>query len=115
MNEPAQGLLAGTLALLHIAGVPQWFDYNTVEATANVVLFVPFGFAVTVGLRGIWWQTAALGAFTSACVELGQLLFLQNRYPSLIDVATNTAGALLGFLLAQKFLGRPKDVKLEAS
>ena len=106
VDAPAQGLLARTLSRLHAAGVPQWFDYNTVEAAANVLLFVPVGFVATVGFRGSWWQTAAVGAFTSACVELGQLLFLQNRYPSLIDVATNTGGAMLGFLLARRFLSR---------
>lgn len=111
VDAPAQGPLSRTLAQLQAAGVPHSFDYDTVEATANMLIYVPVGFAVTVGFRSSWWQTVGVGACTSACVELGQLLFLQHRYPSLIDVATNTAGALLGFLLARTFQGRRKGVE----
>ncbi|XAS63535.1 VanZ family protein [Micrococcaceae bacterium Sec5.8] len=106
VDAPAQGLLGQALAQLHAAGVPDWIDYNTLEASANVLLFVPAGFAAAAGFRSTWWQIAGCGALVSACVELGQLLFLQHRYPSLVDVATNTGGALLGFFLAERLLAR---------
>lgn len=110
VDAPAQGLLADVLSRLHSAGVPGWFSYSTVEATANVLLFVPLGLAATLGLRSNWRQTVVLGALASASMELGQLLFLQHRFPSLIDVATNTFGTLLGFLLARTFTYRRNDM-----
>jgi hypothetical protein len=104
VDAAARGPLESSLARLHAAGMPHWVDYAVVEAGANVLLFVPIGFAATAALRCAWWQAAALGAVVSSCVELGQLLFLQHRYPSLIDVAANTGGFMVGFLLARSFL-----------
>ena len=33
-------------------------------------------------------------------MELGQLLFLHNRFSSPVDLVTNTSGAVIGALLA---------------
>lgn len=72
------------------------------DAVANVVLFIPPGF--------LWrlsrprpsdrWALSALaaGLLLSACVELMQV-FLPGRYPAVLDVLTNGAGAMLGALL----------------
>jgi VanZ family protein len=102
VDAPAQGLLAEVLAKLHTHGIPGWFNYGLVEASANVMLFVPVGFAASLALPSRrWWQIAALGLLASACMELGQFLFLPHRFASLLDVATNTAGTVLGVLLAR--------------
>jgi glycopeptide antibiotics resistance protein len=59
------------------------------------------GIAATLAFpRRKWWQNAALGLLASACMELGQLLFLSSRFASLLDVATNTAGCVAGTLIA---------------
>lgn len=70
---------------------------------ANVLLFLPFGFALAAslsrqlqGLRLIVAVTV-LGGGASAAVELLQL-FLPTRTTSLLDLVTNTAGAVLGAL-----------------
>jgi glycopeptide antibiotics resistance protein len=49
----------------------------------------------------LFWQLAAFGLLISGCLELGQLLFLHDRFASLSDVTMNTAGALIGVLLAK--------------
>lgn len=69
------------------------------DSVANVLLFVPLGFLypLTRPHRG-WWlvlQAGLLGALLSAGVETAQL-FERERYPSVVDLATNTAGALAG-------------------
>jgi glycopeptide antibiotics resistance protein len=47
-----------------------------------------------------WWQIGAFGLLLSGLIELGQLLFLHNRFASLLDVVTNTGGSVIGALLA---------------
>lgn len=105
VDQPVQSQIAGVLFFLHSRGVPGWIGYGFVEASANVALFVPVGFVAALAFpRSLWWQIGALGLLVSAFMELGQLLFLQNRVPSPLDLATNTAGCILGFLLVAHFV-----------
>lgn len=97
MDGALQGDLARILKVLHSNGVPLWINYALVEAVANVALFVPFGAAALLAQnKPKWWQIGVMGLVVSCCFELGQLIFLHNRYASPLDVAANTAGALLG-------------------
>lgn len=99
VDQPIQGQIAGLLNFLHSGGAPGWLDYQFVEKTANVALFVPFGVATSLAFpKRPWWQNAALGTAVSGCMELGQLLFLHSRFATLVDVATNSTGAVLGAL-----------------
>jgi glycopeptide antibiotics resistance protein len=105
MDEPVQGELSAALEFLHIQGIPSWFNYSFVEAAANVVLFVPVGTAATLAFPGKrWWQNAGLGFMVSGCMELGQQLFLSSRVASPLDLVTNTAGCVIGIVLAQAVL-----------
>ncbi|MDN4645133.1 VanZ family protein [Arthrobacter sp. PsM3] len=109
VDAPAQSLLTKVLAKLHAHGIPGWINYNLVEASANVLLFIPVGFAAALALPSRrWWHISALGLLASACVELGQFLFLPHRVASLLDVATNTAGAVVGVILARALRERNK-------
>ncbi|BCW72572.1 VanZ family protein [Arthrobacter sp. NicSoilB8] len=101
VDRPVQGEIARTLLWLHSHGIPRWINYAFVEATANVVLFIPVGIAATLAFPNRkWWQNAALGMLASACMELGQLLFLSSRFASPLDIITNTAGCVAGTLMA---------------
>jgi glycopeptide antibiotics resistance protein len=53
----------------------------------------------------------------SGCIELGQLLFLHDRFASLSDIMTNTSGAVIGALLAAWATkkGRPAAIRQQAS
>jgi VanZ family protein len=105
VDKPVQGELSAVLGFLHERGIPAWFNYAFVEATANVVLFVPVGIAATLAFPGNrWWRNAALGLVVSGCIELGQQLFLSSRVASPLDLVTNTAGGALGIGLAQAVL-----------
>lgn len=101
VDQPVQGLLSDTLDFLHRRGIPRWFNYKFIEASANVALFVPLGFVSALAFpEKRSWQIGAFGLLISGCMELGQLLFLHNRVASPLDLMTNTSGAVTGALLA---------------
>lgn len=101
VDQPVHGQLAHVLRFLHDHGIPLWFNYRFIEASANMALFVPLGFACALALpEKRWWQVGAFGLLISGCMELGQLLFLHNRFSSPVDLVTNTSGAVIGALLA---------------
>ncbi|MGZ0711653.1 VanZ family protein (plasmid) [Coraliomargarita sp. W4R53] len=78
------------------------FRQGWIEVPANVLLFVPFGFLMTLLFRRAWiGATAAI--VVSACVELVQTA-LPGREASMRDVAANALGAMLGALLAWVFM-----------
>ncbi|MGX1159825.1 VanZ like protein [Arthrobacter sp. SLBN-100] len=101
VDQPVQGQLASVLYFLQLHGIPRWFNYKFIEASANIALFVPLGFVIALSFpEKRWWQVGAFGLLISGCMELGQLLFLHNRFASSIDILTNTSGAVMGALLA---------------
>lgn len=102
VDAPVQGQLASVLKFLHDHGIPAWVNYQFVEASANVALFIPLGSVAALAYPRIsWWQIGIFGLAVSGCIELGQLLFLHNRFASLLDLVTNTGGAVIGaFLVA---------------
>ena len=111
VDQGASVFLERSLRQLHRWGIPPWFDYGVVELASNVILFVPLGalLARILGAR-LWWGGAAVGFLLSILVELAQLVFLPARFPSVIDVAANTLGALVGALSALLFMARHETV-----
>lgn len=105
VDKPIQGTLASVLRYLHRHGVPGWVNYQFVEASANIALFIPFGILVATSLPAVkWWRLVALGAAASLCIELGQLLFMAARFATPMDVLMNTVGTLLGVGFARLIL-----------
>jgi glycopeptide antibiotics resistance protein len=72
---------------------------NPRDLVMNVLLFVPFGFVHQLtrprGARLAWASILFLSLALSSTVEALQI-FTVDRYPSLLDLATNTIGGLLG-------------------
>lgn len=101
IDQPVSGQLDDILNLLHRHGIPPLVNYKFVEASANIALFIPLGFVSALAFpRKRWWQVGAFGLLVSGCMELGQLLFLHNRFASPLDLVTNTSGAVIGAVLA---------------
>lgn len=100
VDQQAHGTIARILARLQLLGAPNWIDYNLVEASANVVMFVPIGLLGGVQLReGLRWL-ALPGAFAvSFLIELFQDTFLPGRFGTMQDVLANTHGAAIGLVV----------------
>lgn len=75
-----------------------WFGTGWIEFIANIVLFIPLGFLLTLLFRRPWLG-ASLALTLSVAVELAQLL-LPGRFASPRDVLANALGAALGALIA---------------
>ena len=108
---PAGGYLLGyllvvtaviTLAPFRFAGPVEprlaWL-VSPGDVVANVLLFVPLGFLYRISAhlaaRPGHWPTIGAALLVSATLETLQL-FLPGRYPSPVDVLSNTLGAGLG-------------------
>ena len=69
------------------------------DLVLNVLMFAPVGFAYQLtrprGTPFAWWPLVPLGAGASAVIEVIQL-FAPDRFTSLFDIATNTAGVVVG-------------------
>lgn len=116
VDQPVQGQLASILNFLHRRGIPPWFNYRFVEASANLTLFIPYGTVSALAFpEKRWWQIGGLGFLISGCMELGQLLFLHNRFSSPLDLVTNTLGAVIGALLAAVMLKKAQARRLSAA
>ena len=80
------------------------FGAGWIEFTANIILFVPMGFLLTLLFRHPWYGTF-LAVVLSAVAELAQIL-IPNRQATLRDVISNSIGAAVGALLAWLFVLR---------
>jgi VanZ family protein len=95
--EPA---VRRVLAWLQGLGAPEWVNYDFADFIANIGFFVPIGLVAALLLPWrAWWTAIPLAAALSGLLELGQFLFLPERYASWTDVAANTAGAVIGALI----------------
>lgn len=115
VDRPAAGTLHSLIVWIHSHGVPTFIGYNTIEFTANIVMFVPMGIIAT-GWTKRAWLGAVLGAAISCLIELGQLIFLADRFASVLDIVANTAGACIGamtyHLAHTKHVSRKEQVEL---
>ena len=95
------GIVADCARLLVPLGVPLEVGYPLLEFTANIALFVPFGLLVKLAWPQLaWWRIVLLGFATSALIE-GVQFAIPSRFPTVSDLIANTAGAVLGWVLAR--------------
>ncbi|WP_052090814.1 VanZ family protein [Modestobacter caceresii] len=84
-------------AVLQATGLSWSVVFPLVERGSNVLLFVPLALLLCWSLprwpRWAVWLTCVAG---SVGIELVQALFLPARYPSLVDIGTNSTGAAIG-------------------
>lgn len=97
VDAPVDSALSKVLLFLHRHGAPQWVNYNLVEFTANIAMFVPFGVLLALILKRSHRWFAVVICFAATCfIELSQLLFLSHRVASMGDIVANTAGGIIG-------------------
>jgi len=89
------------LDVMHRNGVPEWFGYNKLEFSANVLMFVPLGFLISLLLPArFWWLALFIGPALSVGIEMTQAAFLSARFATVSDVAANSIGAFVGAVAA---------------
>ena len=105
VDRGLQGSISSVVLWLHAHGMPAWLGYESIEFSANIALFVPVGLLVVLfaGPRR-WWMGTLIGSVISCIIELGQLVFLPERFATVNDVIANSLGALLGTLIAVSVL-----------
>ena len=94
-------LIERALRALYVLGVPTWFNYYVVEFAANVIMFVPLALLLGLVLPGrLAWVPFVVGPLFSVMIEVGQSLFLPDRFGTSRDVVSNSLGAVIGGVLA---------------
>ena len=99
-------LLEGLLAAFAATPLLAWIDYDVVEFTANILLFVPMGVLLAVLLGpGRRWLAVSLGIAASLTIEFVQL-FEPARVSDARDIVANSLGAIIGVMLVLLVGGR---------
>jgi len=91
-------LSAVSTAPSRTAGIALPHLYETREALANILLFLPFGLTASRASFESVVRATAYSAVLSLVLEVGQV-FQAARILSVVDVVLNTLGALVGALL----------------
>lgn len=105
----AYGVAVALIVLLPVGysgivnGMGDWLRYDLgvtffgsgwIEFVANILMFAPLGFLLTLLFRHPWYGIV-LALTLSAAVELVQIV-IPSRQPSLRDVLANVLGAAVG-------------------
>ena len=85
------------------------FGSGWIEFSANIAMFLPLGFFLTLFFRHPWYGTI-LALVLSAGVEIAQIV-IPDRVASVRDVVSNTLGAAIGAFLAWLFVLRREHKK----
>ncbi len=88
------------------------FGSGWIEFVANILMFVPLGFLLTLLFRHPWYGIA-LALTLSAAVELVQIV-IPSRQPSLRDVLANVLGAAVGAAVAWMVVRRQRRLERTA-
>jgi glycopeptide antibiotics resistance protein len=99
LDISAQRLVLRFVDVLHRFGVPTWFDYGEVEFSANILMFIPFGFMVTllIPVRFAWLAVVISLGFSMG-IEFFQREFLDARIFDVRDMVANTLGGTIGYV-----------------
>lgn len=101
IDQGYEGAVERVLSLLHRNGVPVWFGYRWFEFSANVLMFVPVGYFLSLVFpTRFLWLAVPLVPVMSASLETVQLFVLPARFATINDVIANTAGGWTGIALA---------------
>lgn len=89
------------LSVLHRNGVPAWFGYRWFEFSANIAMFLPLGYFVSLVFptRFLWLALLLLPAL-SVALETVQFFVLPARFATINDVIANTIGGWGGVAVA---------------
>lgn len=106
-------LVLDLVRALRFVGLDEsWVTFWRAEVFMNVVIIAPLGLLGSLVFTRLRWQDWTAYAFIGATgVEILQGLVLPDRQASFSDIVANTAGAVLGALLARRLLPAPRAEK----
>jgi len=98
VDRPVASRIRAAVGVVQEAGATS-VSYNTVEITANVLMFVPLGVLLVLAVARLpwWWAPIAAGVFSCA-IEFVQFAFVAQRNATWVDAVANTSGAVIGAL-----------------
>lgn len=111
--SPFTGWREQGLSFGDVASLPLGLTYTAFDATVNLFSYLPFGLLVGLALRARFGAAVSLastfcsGVMMSACMEYLQM-YLPTRTSSNMDMLSNSAGTLLGALVAAGITSRPR-------
>lgn len=109
VDAPFSGTLKSLFATLHRDGVPAWVNYDLLQTSSNVLMFVPLGALIaSVVWAPFWWVSGVIGLALSLTIELTQYVLLPHRFATAGDLIANTAGALIGGAIVWAVRGKMK-------
>lgn len=101
LDVSVQRFVVRFVEVLHRYGVPTWFGYGEVEFLANIAMFIPFGFILTLLFPvKLSWLSVVASLLFSTGIELFQREFLDERIYDTRDIVANTLGSFTGFVIA---------------
>jgi glycopeptide antibiotics resistance protein len=80
-------------------------------------MFIPLAFALSLLMPfRLWWLPLLIGPALSVAIEVAQAVLLSGRTPTVRDVIANSAGAVIGTLIAYwlRRVVRARDRKIVA-
>lgn len=104
VDKPIDHQLRSAIDSAHAAGAPKHLGYSLIQNVANGGLFVPLGILLAlVVVARLWWVSPTIALVLSTAIELTQHFFLPHRTGTIVDVISNTIGALVGAVLVVLF------------
>jgi glycopeptide antibiotics resistance protein len=101
LDHGYESSISKILGVFHRHGLPRWFGYDTLEFCANMAMFVPLGFLVSLLLPSrTWWIALIACPAISTGIELAQHLYLSGRFATVSDILANSMGGAIGAVLA---------------
>lgn len=101
IDQGYESAIERVLSVLHRNGVPGWFGYRWFEFSANIAMFVPLAYFLTLVFpTRFMWLALPLVPAVSATLETMQFFVLPARFASVNDVIANTLGGWVGVAAA---------------
>jgi glycopeptide antibiotics resistance protein len=100
LDTQDQRLLSRILSFFGNHDATKWINYNLVEFSANIAMFVPLGlfFLLLLGRKRAW-LAMLLGVTLTVGIETAQI-FIAGRVSDPRDVLANSTGTLIGVIAA---------------
>lgn len=101
IDQGYENAIERVLSILHRNGVPEWFGYRWLEFSANIAMFIPLAYFLSLVFptRFLWVALAVVPAL-SVALETLQFFVLPARFATVNDVVANTLGGWVGVAAA---------------